>query len=485
VFSDSDLSAALSNPVVANSSGVFPSVYWDNVQAVRVRVREADGTVLGDADPYYSDGLSSTELSFLQSGTGAQTRTVQAKLRDTVSVKDFGAIGNGVADDTAAIQATIDAVGAVGGGSVFFPAGNYKTTDTLIVNKPNVELRGVGDGSLLLPSGDYGDVIHAYPLTGPNLQGFRVCDLYSYTVVDTTSGAVLHIDRCNGFRVDNCKLSAHYGGIHIDGAVHGYIAAAIQSDANFAVFRSGSYLFKATKGSDGKIPAEIHVDGADWRGQNGNYRLHYAVLIQCADGIWFDGPHFGFSKVGMALSPGSDTDECLSIVVRGGYLDTCQDNLLQAFRPSPTYSADWGLHSLDFATQYNSGSDGWNWFCESTGNNFWSTIQLGNMLQMGEHGVNVGLGKRLFFQPGWTIAAPSNNVAGKSGVVLQGTVSEVRLGTGTVLKGSSPNTPANGILITSAVDKFRIEAQNVIGCTNPIADNATTSDKVVGAAVTW
>jgi hypothetical protein len=92
VFSDSDLSAALSNPVVANSSGVFPSVYWDNVQAVRVRVREADGTVLGDADPYYSDGLSSTDLSFTQSGTGATTRTVQAKLRDTVSPEDFGAV---------------------------------------------------------------------------------------------------------------------------------------------------------------------------------------------------------------------------------------------------------------------------------------------------------------------------------------------------------------------------------------------------------
>jgi hypothetical protein len=78
VFSDSDLSAALSNPVVANSSGVFPSVYWDNVQAVRVRVREADGTVLGDADPYLSDlalnTLSvNTSINWLPSSTGDGT----------------------------------------------------------------------------------------------------------------------------------------------------------------------------------------------------------------------------------------------------------------------------------------------------------------------------------------------------------------------------------------------------------------------------
>jgi len=108
VFSDSGLSAALSNPVVANSSGVFPSVYWDNAQAVRVRVREADGTVLGDADPYYSDGLTSTDISFIQSGTGATTRTVQAKLRDTVSVLDFGAVIDGTTDATTAFQNAIN-----------------------------------------------------------------------------------------------------------------------------------------------------------------------------------------------------------------------------------------------------------------------------------------------------------------------------------------------------------------------------------------
>lgn len=81
-------------------------------------------------------------VGVIQSGTGATARTVQDKLRETVSVKDFGAVGDGVANDTAAIQAAIDSLGAAGGGTVVFPLGSY-LTGTL--NLPqDVTLKGAG-----------------------------------------------------------------------------------------------------------------------------------------------------------------------------------------------------------------------------------------------------------------------------------------------------------------------------------------------------
>ena len=47
------------------------------------------------------------------------------------NVKTYGAVGNGTTDDTAAIQSTIDAAFADGGGTVFFPAGTYRVTATI------------------------------------------------------------------------------------------------------------------------------------------------------------------------------------------------------------------------------------------------------------------------------------------------------------------------------------------------------------------
>jgi len=57
--------------------------------------------------------------------TGAINRPFNEKLNEIVSVKDFGAIGDGVTDDTVACQNTINYVCSSGGGIVFFPAGTY------------------------------------------------------------------------------------------------------------------------------------------------------------------------------------------------------------------------------------------------------------------------------------------------------------------------------------------------------------------------
>ena len=91
-----------------------------------------------------------TTIGFLQSGTSAVLRTAQDKMRETISVKDFGALGNGVADDTAAIQAAVNAVQAAGGGTVFFPEGTYNISSQITSTVAGVTFQGQNRWSSLI-----------------------------------------------------------------------------------------------------------------------------------------------------------------------------------------------------------------------------------------------------------------------------------------------------------------------------------------------
>lgn len=79
-------------------------------------------TVITREELEASDGA--TIIGYIQPATGADARTVADKLADLVSVKDFGALGDGVTDDSAAFNDCFDSIGDEGG-TVIIPAGQY------------------------------------------------------------------------------------------------------------------------------------------------------------------------------------------------------------------------------------------------------------------------------------------------------------------------------------------------------------------------
>ena len=81
--------------------------------------------------------FATTGITFTQTGTGFVSRTIDSIFKDTLSVKDFGAVGNGIANDTTAIQ---NALNAGASGCVYFPQGTYKITAGLTVSA-NTTLR--------------------------------------------------------------------------------------------------------------------------------------------------------------------------------------------------------------------------------------------------------------------------------------------------------------------------------------------------------
>ena len=107
-----------------------------------------------------ADGTGSSLVGYNQGGVDAVDRTVQSRLRDFISAKDFGAVGDGIADDTAELQAFLN---ACEGGSGFIPEGKYRVNGSLTLPS-NAVITGVPGndagtlGTVIL---QYGNVLFA------------------------------------------------------------------------------------------------------------------------------------------------------------------------------------------------------------------------------------------------------------------------------------------------------------------------------------
>lgn len=91
------------------------------------------------ASPVASAVVNAENVAYTYPAAGAVTQNVEERLAQYVSVKDFGAIGDGVADDTTAIQNAVD---ECPGKILFFPEGTYNLSDTITIN---TQLTLIGD----------------------------------------------------------------------------------------------------------------------------------------------------------------------------------------------------------------------------------------------------------------------------------------------------------------------------------------------------
>lgn len=133
------------NPIILDAAGRVPGgEIWltDGVQykfiiktLTDVQIGSYDNIVAVPAVP----SLSASAITYTPPFTGGAATNVQAKLAQTVSVKDFGAVGDGVVDDTAAIVNAF-AVSS----NVYFPAGLYNIASSTILDINNKTF--VGDG---------------------------------------------------------------------------------------------------------------------------------------------------------------------------------------------------------------------------------------------------------------------------------------------------------------------------------------------------
>jgi hypothetical protein len=256
-------------------------------------------------EPRSGSYVTIEDLKFIQSGTGASSRTVQNKLREFISVKDYGALGDGSTDDALAIQAAIDAVNTASGGVVFFPAGTY------IIGT------GLTTYSKIILLGESNLVSIIKVKNSSNINAITTTGFSSFTgankwFVDTES--VPHAFGFIGLQLDGNKANNSSGsGIRIYGKRY-IVQDCIIHDTEGVGFYS-ECAFKGGQNDYRDMP-ESNIDG-----------LYVWGCV--SHGIQYRGPHDGYIKFAVSSSNGGE-----GVLIQGDgstYSGTCDIGFIHSY----------------------------------------------------------------------------------------------------------------------------------------------------------
>lgn len=236
--------------------------------------------------------------------------------------KEYGAAGNGTTDDTAAIQAAIDAM--TSGGVLYFPAGTYKITGTLYLtsstNMITYHIRGAGKGTLLKPTGFTSgylfklneDSVGSKVVSWPRHPRLIVEDL-AVSGVDSTSVSLLWYNQAS-FQFKRLILDYLLYGAYGTG----YVDLVKMEYIHWGFSRSSGWLYRQGGKGDGFEGNQLFSSGSDiannmvWL-----YRGLGASIEKCIGGYY----RFEESQVTVrdghfeeSTTPGTETNHMIQVI---------------------------------------------------------------------------------------------------------------------------------------------------------------------------
>jgi Pectate lyase superfamily protein len=451
----------------------------DSPAAARVQLLEAVQRV--NAFSHTAAGEGAALVGYLPAGMGATGRTVQDKLRDTVSVRDFGAVGDGVTPDTTAIQNAINS----GAKCIYFPTGTYLVGTLTLTNVSDFTLRGDGPAATVIKASVVGaasqPTIKVNATTGARLTISDLCILGNGLTGASGNGHAMSIINTAGtgfapqiVTLRNIYIEGFRGtGLDRSGAsmvatgIYSYLGTAMHVE-NVSVYSCGYSL--SLEGYQKAYFYNFVTDTADNRG------VH---LLNCEAIEFFGGimNRCGSSGAldGCVVIQGGNGISFFGTRIKDGY------PYLVNTQSTTVTNKDISFYSCDFNQL-----DGQNVCCNiGTGDcNFrviggrmkWSntsTAAVGVLVGNGPGGFQMtGLrvdGVQFSIGSGGTILALAS-VQNSTGVVHAPRFISMNIGDGSAAGSATAMT--NGILLSGLIDSPIIEALNIHAGTNFTVTNA-------------
>ena len=219
-YQNAALTILNSNPIILDSAGECIAY---GVGTFRQIVTDVNGNLIWDQPTVSILTNDSANITYIQGSSGSVTRTVQSKLQESISVKDFGAVGDGVTNDRPAIQTALNALLSTGG-LLKIPAGTYllDATPLTCYNKSNISIIGDGMGATILtgpygnggggPGGEHGGFIDFGDYTSSTtvLNNFRLADFSIQGSNSSTTNHMITFSGINGVVVERIEFSKGY-----------------------------------------------------------------------------------------------------------------------------------------------------------------------------------------------------------------------------------------------------------------------------------
>lgn len=497
-------------------NGTPSNIYTASTYSISVRNR-AGGLVYNFPDSLATDlsGMLALDLAnnsdvlkgdalvaFKQPFANAVASTVHEKLSRRFDVKDFGAVGDGVSDDTAAIQNAIALAVANGRGIVEFPAGVYLISSTLAVAGSNVVLKGAGGGATqIYRKANFGDSV-SFGIAAPTVPytdcGCEGIIFYHDTtvgggVVAMTTGAAVRLTACVRFTLRDCYAINHFDGFNIVGGSsiifdHLYVVGYNGVAGINGVTNTG-YKISQIAGSPpaGTVPLPskivmFHCGMGGVPNKAANYCYHITAgeqveLVACEGS--------GALLNNLRIEQLSDNALILETSIRGGYYDTCGDASIWIGGPSGNGSAYIGntqiLGAIVKASGYGNAYEGIRVDGTARGGAFSQAVRG---LQISDCNINTFVRHGVWLQGGNDIIIRGNiirgndyNNAGGSGLIIDANVTSI-LVDGNIIGGDPTSDTTgnqdNGIWVLAGASKYTI-------CNNDLRGNVTNALLDAGA----